>query len=316
MDTHPIGALLAQGPRAYAPIGNGAIARLVLEHGHGILNAEYDRRDQTTPLSHALGLLVTAYARARSLYWPHVTVCRLLELGARRLAPAHAGYGPPWCTLLALFFEGGAPLHFGADIGGRAAMRSAHVAHWNHLLTLLQAVRRHTHHHDDRDVGWRFAGVWRERILPDLLGEHGHNMSELRHLVHMLLEDLLPLRTPSERALLTTLLADIPRHTRWRIDPWLTYTQWGALGTLPPNHTYPPALAHLADARPHCERRTRLVRRLLDARLLPADVAAHVLRLHNRSLMLPPFCHEADRGWDLRLLLLVEEDAATPADTI
>jgi hypothetical protein len=44
-------------------------------------------------------------------------------------------------------------------------------------------------------------------------------------------------------------------------------------------------------------------RLLLDLRLLPADVCAHIVRLHNRSLMLPPFRYEADQGWDLRLRL-------------
>lgn len=318
LDAHPIGALLALGPRAYARIGNGAIAHLVRQHGPDVLDAPYDDGHMMrimTPLSHAIRLLLDAYAHERSVYWPHVTVCRLLELGAHRLAPAHAGLGPPWCALLALLLSrdaAGAQLRFGADIGGRDLMRSAHVAHWTHLLTLLEAMRRHTPrrlHGTDEEAtascsafSWRFVTIWRERILPDLLGESHHNVPALRHLVHLLLHELLPLRSaPEERALLATLLSEIRRCT-WRIDPWLAYTQWGALGALPT--TDDRARRRILDALPHCARRTRLVRRLLlELRLLPVDVCAHIVRLHNRSLMLPPFRYEADQGWDLRLRL-------------
>ena len=275
---HPIGALLALGPKAYAAIGNGALARIVRRHGRDPLNAAYLSKEDTltTPLSHAIDLLVAAHARAHSLFWPHVAVCRLIELGAHRLAPAHEGLGPPWCALLALL-----------SAHGLRRLRSAH------LLMLLEAVQRGP---SAPPPGERFAAIWRERILPELFGE----LPAQRQLVHRLLHDLLPLRSASERALLETLLTDA-----WRghhvCDPWMTYTHWGALGTLPPNAS---TVAHqwIHKAQPHCARRTRIVHRLLVG--LPADVRAHIVRLHNRSLMLPRLLHE---GWDLRLRLIDDD---------
>lgn len=310
----PIELLLASGARGYAQLGNGALERLVSEHGPALLNRPYSGPCGGTPLSHALRLMVTAYAKALSLYWPHVAVCRLLSLGARRMEPAHAGLGPPWCALLALLFAQDTQqprLRFTADIDGRGQFRSMHVAHWTHLLCLLETMRVLTRR--DASSCWEaFLPIWRERVLPDLLCDAHPNLPALRQLVRMLLHELLPLRGVAERARLAALLSAATQrlrdhHAWWAIDPCLAYLRWGALGAIG-DDAPERARQGIRAALPHCRLRTDAVHRALAA--LPHDLRTHVMRLHNRSLMLPgPPSTQEERGeWDLRLRLVLPDD--------
>jgi hypothetical protein len=297
---------LDSGARQYAAIGRGLLAQIVGE-GRADPNASYSyglpngTTLTTTPLSHALRLFLRAYVEERSLYWPHIVVCRVLDAGAWRLEPAHEGFGPPWSTLLALVVLEGTRLHVCADLAGRAPLRQIRASHWNYMVGALHSVVRATPRGGGATDAYfgRFVAVWRGHILPDVLGDEFPDVGSFCELMRLLLDSLLPC---TERALLGALFdAALVRLSAKRrsFDGMVVYVRrldWLTLGRPNPKSEDPVVRALM----PEVALRTFWVGRALGR--LPVDLRTHVARLHNRSLLMKEGL-AMTRGWALELRL-------------